>query len=295
MIKPVLKSLIFFFFLLLFSCSNNNLVIENLKKEIKECDEASTSLTRLNKELQSKILIIQDSLKFCRNEIETQEWGEIKYTHSQVNIRSGRGVSFNKNGILKYGDEVKVDFLKNNWYAIFEPKENERNEGKKKGYIRADLLFDNRPKKQTQKRVDTYTRFEFINLFQNKLGCKYYMSHEKNEQGQNNILLTSEFYPGSEVVVRIYGTEKKTSTIAVFGDLTENIQENRALLSFVSSFADLLEMNSSKWVDRILAEYSKFPSENFIEKKYFGKKEYIISYEVSDFFYPLIKLIIRIE
>lgn len=70
--------------------------------------------------------------------------GSLKYTHGNVNIRAARSTSSDKIGMLKTNECVKVDFLKNNWYAIFKVNETNRDEKNAIGYVYAPLLFSNK-------------------------------------------------------------------------------------------------------------------------------------------------------
>lgn len=70
------------------------------------------------------------------------EWGVIKYTHGVVNIRSDRSTTSKIVGKLGKNEKVKADFLKDNWYAVFRLKENERKEKNALGYVYAPILFN---------------------------------------------------------------------------------------------------------------------------------------------------------
>lgn len=56
------------------------------------------------------------------------DWGTIIYPRSDTNIRAKRSVASKLKGQLKAGQPVKVDFLRNSWYAVFKVTEKRRNE-----------------------------------------------------------------------------------------------------------------------------------------------------------------------
>jgi hypothetical protein len=69
-----------------------------------------------------------------------EDWGLIRYVHQRTNIRSTRSSSSDIVGVLEPGQKVKVDFLEDNWFAVFTMDENERDEGKAIGFVYAPLL-----------------------------------------------------------------------------------------------------------------------------------------------------------
>jgi len=72
-------------------------------------------------------------------------WGTIRYVHSTTNIRAERTTKSRVIGQLKTGQKIKADFLKDNWYAVFEVEETIRDESKALGYVYAPLLKPNPP------------------------------------------------------------------------------------------------------------------------------------------------------
>ncbi|MFH0797664.1 MAG: polysaccharide biosynthesis/export family protein [Candidatus Omnitrophota bacterium] len=100
-------------------------------------------------------------------------WGEIRYVNCQeeVNIRAGRSIKADIVGCLKYNDRVKVDFLEDNWYAVFEIDETNRSEEYALGYAYAPLL---KPWAEEKTLSDTVLIFEkgYIIKSQDRLSIK---------------------------------------------------------------------------------------------------------------------------
>ncbi|MBN2437896.1 MAG: hypothetical protein JXL20_04775 [Deltaproteobacteria bacterium] len=71
-------------------------------------------------------------------------WGRIMYPKRKTNIRAGRSTASRLKGQLKTGQPVKVDFLKNAWYAAFPVTQKQRNEKMALGYVYAPFLIDKR-------------------------------------------------------------------------------------------------------------------------------------------------------
>jgi len=74
-----------------------------------------------------------------------QQWGLIRYVHTPTNIRANRSSKSEIVGVLKAGEKIKVDYLKNNWFAIFKVNETVRSESGALGYVYAPLLKPNSP------------------------------------------------------------------------------------------------------------------------------------------------------
>ena len=79
-----------------------------------------------------------------------QYWGKIKYVHSTTNIRAERSTDSRVVGQLMAGEKIKVDFLNDNWFAIFKVVETLRDEDRALGYVLAPLL---KPTPPAQKRA----------------------------------------------------------------------------------------------------------------------------------------------
>ncbi|MEF2146132.1 MAG: hypothetical protein V3573_11865 [Desulfovibrionaceae bacterium] len=68
-------------------------------------------------------------------------WGEFRVPKGgMLNIRQGRTPSSEHVRTLHQGDVVKVDFLKDNWVAVFEPSETVRSESRAIGYSNVNYL-----------------------------------------------------------------------------------------------------------------------------------------------------------
>ena len=72
---------------------------------------------------------------------DSSAWGETRWVKSRTNIRSGRSTDAPVVGKLNPGDSVKVDFLKDNWYAVFDMAQSVHAESLAVGYVYAPLLM----------------------------------------------------------------------------------------------------------------------------------------------------------
>jgi len=112
-------------------------------------------------------------------------WGELRYAQTTTNIRAERNAKSKIIGKLKPGEKVKVDFLIDNWFAVFEENETLRKESKAIGYVYFSLLRRNPPYSLTQ------TNWE--NMW--GLGVSKIKKMEDNE------LIKSEYLNGSEFLI----------------------------------------------------------------------------------------------
>ncbi len=72
--------------------------------------------------------------------VQGKDWGVILTAKSKTNIREKRAIDANIKGKLAEGQKVKGDFLKDDWYAVFKPDEETRDEAKALGYVYAPRL-----------------------------------------------------------------------------------------------------------------------------------------------------------
>jgi len=82
-----------------------------------------------------------------------EEWGKIMSATGKINIRADRSLQATINGQLEAGTQVRCDFLKDGWYAVFALGEKERYEYKARGYVYAPLLAEV-PAPSSDKRLD---------------------------------------------------------------------------------------------------------------------------------------------
>ena len=57
-----------------------------------------------------------------------QNWGTIRYVHSPANIRAERSGNSKMVGRLDVGNRIKADFLKDDWFAVFDINETIRDD-----------------------------------------------------------------------------------------------------------------------------------------------------------------------
>lgn len=73
-------------------------------------------------------------------EVKGKDWGVILTARSRTNIREKRAIDARVKAKLAEGQKVKADFLKDEWYAVFKPGEEMRDEAKALGYVYAPRL-----------------------------------------------------------------------------------------------------------------------------------------------------------
>jgi hypothetical protein len=68
---------------------------------------------------------------------DAQSWGTVMSVLGKTNIRANRSMKSRITGELKAGEKIRADFLKNDWYAVFNLNEKYREETKALGYVHA--------------------------------------------------------------------------------------------------------------------------------------------------------------
>ncbi len=91
--------------------------------------------------LAARSLVLLLLAAFCLPGVSrAEQWGELRYVETVVNIRKARTTDSLIALKLLPGQAVRVDFLENGWYAVFPPDEAVRAESKAIGYAYAPLL-----------------------------------------------------------------------------------------------------------------------------------------------------------
>lgn len=90
---------------------------------------------------ESKILPQEPSPVQVSESKPTQNWGAIMAVKDKTNIRADRSIDAKIVKKLLKGQKVKADFLKDDWYAVFNLNETLRDEKISLGYVYASLLY----------------------------------------------------------------------------------------------------------------------------------------------------------
>jgi len=69
-----------------------------------------------------------------------KDWGRMMTAEARTNIRAKRSLASGLKGRLEAGQQIKADFLDNDWYAVFALDEKNRDEKKALGYVYAPRL-----------------------------------------------------------------------------------------------------------------------------------------------------------
>jgi hypothetical protein len=72
--------------------------------------------------------------------VNGQDWGRLMVAPEKTNIRATPSLRAKITGQLKPGERVRADFLKNGWYAVFDPEAKKRQKRRARGYVYAPRL-----------------------------------------------------------------------------------------------------------------------------------------------------------
>jgi hemolysin activation/secretion protein len=81
------------------------------------------------------------SILICGAPASAPAWGDLRYVDSDTELRKARTMVSAVTGTLKAHEQVKVDFFRDGWYAVFRSDETVRDEAKAIGYVYASLLW----------------------------------------------------------------------------------------------------------------------------------------------------------
>ncbi len=124
--------------------------------------------------------------------VSSQEWGLERFAQSNINIRAERNTNSKIVGKLVQGEKIKVDFLQNNWYAVFKLNENRRSENASLGYVYAPLLVPDKPSNISSAQSTSY-----------KIVEKKDISYLNNSRMVYRVVLDVNKLPSKEEVKRI--------------------------------------------------------------------------------------------
>lgn len=128
-------------------------IIDRMKRDLSdqqsEMIQANQHISELNdviEDLRAKLKQIREAGKKESpsgpvNAGSSASWGTIMHVQNKTNIRTKRSVYSRIRGSLIPGQPVKADFLKDDWYAVFNITETVRSEKRALGYVYAPRLF----------------------------------------------------------------------------------------------------------------------------------------------------------
>ena len=128
-------------------------IIDRMKRDLSdqhsEMIQANQHISELNDvidDLRAKLKQIREAGKKESpsgpiNAGSSASWGTIMHVKGKTNIRTKRSLYSRIRGSLTPGQPVKADFLKDDWYAVFDITETVRSEKRALGYVYAPRLL----------------------------------------------------------------------------------------------------------------------------------------------------------
>jgi len=84
---------------------------------------------------------IGDSQNHTTKKQKNEKWGLVRYAHEKVKIYDSRNSNSEIVDYIEKNQPVKVDFLSDNWFAVFDVSERHRHENNSIGYIHSSYLY----------------------------------------------------------------------------------------------------------------------------------------------------------
>lgn len=139
--------------------------------------------------------VVKSAKKSSRTESKTvsSKWGIVRYSHFTVNIRTSRNKSSKVKSQLNPNQKIKADFLKNNWYAVFDVDEGYRSESNALGYVYSSLLYP-------EPKIDSREIITLKNLLSYKIVKKEDQSYRGTSRMTYRVLLNVTEIPQEQEV-----------------------------------------------------------------------------------------------
>ncbi len=103
-------------------------------------EEAEEAMIRFEEEANVFASIVAEGTLEELDHVDPGGWGTTMDVRRELDLRQGRSDGAEVVGFLEAGDRIKIDFLNDEWYAVFSPEERVRDESRALGYVRAPLL-----------------------------------------------------------------------------------------------------------------------------------------------------------
>ncbi len=113
----------------------------NLKRKNNMIDTNNRFTKRIGLPLAAFIALVVVAALALSATSHAAEWGEIRAADRNLNVRKSRTPKSEHVITLLKGDQVKIDFPKDGWVAVFDPEAKERNESKAIGYAKSKYLL----------------------------------------------------------------------------------------------------------------------------------------------------------
>lgn len=215
--------------------------------------------------------------------IYAQNWGEIRYAQTTTNIRARRTTESKVVGQLTPGQQVKVDFLVNNWYAVFNIEEIARDESRALGYVYATLLKRNPPYNLTKikwKNMWGKSISQIMEMEENKFierqslwGCEFliyegYLNGQKcmtsyrfinNKLAQCSYVLTTS-YKNHNAYINHYNRFKKVLTNRYREPFASRPNKTMWMTSIIVIKLDLFVRNSTTFLTIVHFDKKQLPT-----------------------------------
>ena len=209
------------------------------------------------------------------------EWGTIMYPKPNTSIRAKRSSSSKINGQLKTGQPVKADFLRDDWYAVFDVAQKQRDVKRALGYVYAPLLIDKRGPNSTVSAVPeemsaAATPVQKIETDGLDVGVKN-ITFKVAEDGKELLLIEFDRY----YTPTLFGINGQDPIIILEIKNVSLLREELAAINTGGNFIRLIRSSMDPQTRSALIVLNMAPEKNYFVHPTFYKKENMYSLEIS--------------
>jgi uncharacterized protein YgiM (DUF1202 family) len=212
----------------------------------------------------------------------SSEWGTIVYPKSNTNLRANRSWSSKLKGQLKTGQPVKVDFLQDDWYAVFPVTQKQRNLKKALGYVYAPLLIDKRVSNSSgpiasEEKSAKETPLKYVEMESPPIDV---MNITFKSAGNGQELLFVEF--DRFYTPTISGIEGKEPRIILEIKNVSSLREDLAIINTGGNFIQQIRSSMDSQTRVALIVLDMVPEKDYFVTQTFYKKENLYSLAISE-------------
>ncbi len=209
------------------------------------------------------------------------EWGTIMYPKPSTNIRTKRSLSSEINGQLKTGQPVKADFLRDDWYAVFDVTQKQRDEKMALGYVYAPLLIDKRGPNSTgstvpEEKSSAAAPLQKMETDGLAVGVKN-ITFKVAEDGKELLLIEFDRY----YTPTVFGIQGQDPIIILEIKNVSLLREELAAINTGGNFIRLVRSSMDPQTRSALIVLNMAPEKNYSVRPAFYKNESMYSLEIS--------------
>jgi hypothetical protein len=204
------------------------------------------------------------------------------YPKPNTNIRAQRSVISALQGQLKTDQPVKVDFLKDGWYAVFPVTQKQRDEKMALGYVYASLLLDKRRPDSvgstaSEEKSVKNTPVKEMQMERQLIDVKNITFRVADDGKELLFIEFDRFYEPT-----ISGMEGKDPRIILEIKNVSSLRKDWASINTGGNFIQQIHSSMNSQTGAALIVLDMAPEKNYFVSRSFYEKENVYALEISE-------------